>query len=224
MLGNNTGDKDHRFMAIRLSIIIPCYNSAKTIIRCLDSIYSLPLPESDFEVIAVNDGSTDETQNLLEEYARHHTQLTVIRHLVNRNLGAARNTGLSAARGRAIAFVDSDDEIMPPIVKALSRMENKGLDLVAMSIEKVDGSQTSTQTLPYSPEEVFSGIRLQEVHPFWGTAVWSYLFSKALIDRVHYPFVEGAFFEDADYVYNHLYHAEKVSYCEECSYRFITNP
>lgn len=84
---------------MRLSLIIPCYNSAATIRRCLNSVYALPLQESEFEVIVVNDGSTDETGRLVEEFGTAHPNLTQIRHLVNRNLGAARNTGLAVAKG-----------------------------------------------------------------------------------------------------------------------------
>ena len=211
-------------MAIHLSVIIPCYNSARTILRCLDSIYALPLPESDFEVIAVNDGSTDETQDLLEEYVRHHTQLTVIRHLVNRNLGAARNTGLAAAKGKVIAFVDRDDEVSPGMVQALNLMEAKDLDMVALRLELREGERISFLSLPYSPEDVFSGIRLQEEHPFWSVSAWSYLYSKNLIETVHYPFVEGAYYEDVDFVYNHLFPAERIGYCDDCCYRFIVCP
>ena len=211
-------------MAIRLSIIIPCYNSSKTILRCLDSIYALPLPESDFEVIAVNDGSTDETQALLEEYVRHHTQLTVIRHLVNRNLGAARNTGLAAAKGKVIAFVDSDDEVSPGMIQALNLMEAKDLDMVALRLEYRERGRAQILSLPYSPDDVFSGIRLQEDHPFWSVSVWSYLYSRDIIKAVNYPFVEGAYYEDVDFVYNHLYRAERINYCDECCYHFIVSP
>lgn len=211
-------------MALRLSIIIPCYNSAMTIIRCLDSIFALPLPESDFEVIAVNDGSKDETEAILEEYSKRHTQLIVIRHLLNRNLGAARNTGLAAARGKVIAFVDSDDEVAPGMIQALYLMEANDLDMFALRLEHREGERIHILSLPYSSEDVFSGIKLQEDHPFWSVSAWSYLYSRNLIETVHYPFVEGAYYEDVDFVYNHLFSAERVGYCDECCYHFIVCP
>lgn len=64
-------------------------------------------------MIVVNDASKDETGEIVEEYGKAHENLTQIRHLVNRNIGAARNTGMAAARGKYFAFVDSDDEVGP---------------------------------------------------------------------------------------------------------------
>ena len=207
---------------MRLSFIIPCYNSAKTIVRCLDSIYALPIPESDFEVIAVNDGSTDETRSIIEDYAQAHTQLILINHLVNRCLGAARNSGMAIAKGNVIAFVDSDDEVAPGMARALEMMEEKLLDMVAMRLERFDenGDIIGQLTLPYTDDEVYSGIALQETHPFWNFGgCTNYLYTKSLLECVQYPFVEGAFYEDVDFVCNHLYQAKRISYCNDCGYR-----
>ena len=211
---------------MRLSLIIPCYNSAATIRQCLDSVYALPLPESEFEVIVVNDGSSDETEEIVEEYVTRHANLTLIRHLVNRNLGAARNTGLTAVKGNVIAFVDSDDEVGPGLVSALKMMEEKGLDMVAMRVEKVkeNGTVNEALSLPYSQDAVFSGIRLQEEHPFWCSAVWGYLYSRFFIESVTYPFAEGVYYEDTDFVVSHLKYAERMSYSDECGYRVFSNP
>ena len=212
---------------MRLSFIIPCFNSAATIRRCLDSVYALHLTESEFEVIVVNDGSTDETGKLVEEYGTAHMNLTLIRHLVNRNLGAARNTGLAAAKGDCIAFVDSDDEVGPGLVSALKMMEEKGLDMVAMRVEKVkeDGTVAEELSLPYSNEEVFSGVRLQEERPYWCCAVWGYIYLRAFIDSVNYPFAEGVDYEDSDFVCKHFYRAGRVAYCDDRGYRFyFCNP
>ena len=178
-------------------------------------------------MIVVNDGSTDDTGKLVEEYGTAHTNLTLIRHLVNRNLGAARNTGLAAAKGDCIAFVDSDDEVAPGMVCALKMMEEKGLDMVAMRVEKVkeDGKVAEELSLPYSNEEVFSGVRLQEERPYWCPAVLGYIFSRAFINSVNYPFVEGVYYEDSDFVCKHFYRAEKMAYCDDRGYRFyFCNP
>ena len=173
-------------------------------------------------MIVVNDGSTDETGKLVEEYGTAHMNLTLIRHLVNRNLGAARNTGLAAAKGDCIAFVDSGDEVRPGMVSALRMMEEKGLDMVAMRVEKVkeDGTVADSLSLPYSQNEVFSGIRLQEEHPFWCSAVWGYVYSRVFLGKVSLPFVEGVYYEDSDFICNHLYQVERMAYCDEGAYQF----
>ena len=211
---------------MKLSIIIPCYNSAKTIRRCLDSIYALPLPEDCYEVIVVNDGSVDETGSIVAEYGKAHDNLTLIRHLVNRNLGGARNTGIAASKGECIAFVDSDDEVAPGLTDALNKMLEMQLDMVALHVETVgeDGAILQKNSFPYSSDSIVSGIQLQEKHPFRCIAVWGYLFRRLFLEDVQYPFVEGNYFEDADYVLVHLYHVKRLSYCESLSYRYHQTP
>ena len=211
---------------MRLSFIIPCYNVSKTVRRCLESIYGLGLQEDEFEVIAVNDASTDDTLQILREYAQKHANLVVLNHLVNRNLGAARNTGLAVARGECIAFVDSDDEVKPGIVDAMKRMEKNKLDMVVMRVEifPETGESAVQRSLPYGPEEVFEGKRLMMEHPFWMTQVWVNLYRRSFLEEVNYPFVEGLFMEDTDFVNTHLYRAGRVAYCDQCGYRYHETP
>jgi glycosyltransferase involved in cell wall biosynthesis len=92
-----------------VSIIIPVYNRAASIGRALASVVAQSV--DDWELIVVDDGSTDNTPDIVA--ALDESRLRLIRHPVNRGAAAARNTGIAAARGRYIAFLDSDDEWMP---------------------------------------------------------------------------------------------------------------
>lgn len=97
-----------------LSIIIPAYNSEKTIIRALDSIKSQTKPQLISEIIVVNDGSKDGTQTLVEDYAFQNPNLPiVILGKENGGVSSARNLGMSSAKGDWIALLDSDDEWLP---------------------------------------------------------------------------------------------------------------
>ena len=211
---------------MRLSFIIPCYNASKTVRRCLDSIYALGLQEEEFEVIAVNDASTDDTLQIIREYAEAHSNLVVVNHLVNRNIGAARNSGLAVAEGACIAFVDGDDEVKSGIVYALKRMEEEDLDMIAMRVEILpeEGESTDQRALPYGPGEVFKGTRLMTEHPFWVTWGGANLYRRSFLEEVNYPFVEGLFMEDTDFVNTHLYWAIRVAYCDQCGYRYHETP
>ena len=94
---------------IRLSFILPFYGVENYIGSCLDSIYRQDIPEDQYEVICINDCSPDNSEQIVMQYAKKHTNLKLIKHEVNKKLGAARNTGLKAALGKYVWFIDTDE-------------------------------------------------------------------------------------------------------------------
>lgn len=135
-----------------LSVIIPVYNSEKYIAQCLDSLVNQRYKE--LEIICVNDGSTDNSGQILDEYALKDSRVKVI-HKTNGGASAARNIGIDIATMPVIAFVDSDDTIEPDMYyQLLNRMESESLDCVCCNykIVKNDGttainSRFANQTL-----------------------------------------------------------------------------
>lgn len=106
-------------MIKRLSIIIPFYNVEHYITECLDSVYSQDINEEEYEVICINDLSTDNSRKIVVEYQKKHKNLILIEHDVNKMAGGARNTGLQKASGKYIWFIDADDYIEHFILKKL---------------------------------------------------------------------------------------------------------
>ena len=102
---------------INISILIPVYNVEKYLSHCLDSVLNQEFSGT-FEVICVNDGSTDGSVEILEQYAKRYPNLKII-HQENQGLSVARNTGLDASQGEYIMFVDSDDYIVPGAIAEL---------------------------------------------------------------------------------------------------------
>ena len=92
----------------KVSIIVPVYNIEKYLAKCLDSLINQTL--EDIEIICVNDGSTDNSAEILNEYAQKDCRIKIINQ-DNAGLSAARNTGINAANGEYIGYVDSDDWI-----------------------------------------------------------------------------------------------------------------
>ena len=124
-------DYDNR--SLLLSVIVPAYNEEKYIENCLDSILSQLAPG--YEVIVVNDGSTDATPSLLDKYC-HHEQLRII-HQENSGLSVARNAGIACAKGEYLCFVDSDDELPENALQNLMTTAlEKNAKLVIGSYEK----------------------------------------------------------------------------------------
>ena len=94
-----------------VSFIIPAYNAADTIVRCLDSIYALSFKQEEFEVIVIDDCSTDETVSIIEDWRLKKDNLTLLKQSENHRQGAARNRGVFLAKGDYILFVDADDAV-----------------------------------------------------------------------------------------------------------------
>ena len=114
-----TGSRyDDEERSLMLSVIVPAYNVEQYICNCLESILRQKV-SFPYEVIVINDGSTDATAQLLEQYASYeHFSLF---HQDNRGLSAARNRGIECSRGKYLCFVDSDDELLPGALEALVR-------------------------------------------------------------------------------------------------------
>lgn len=208
-----------------VSFIIPCFNSERTIARCINSVYSLSLEETEFEIIVIDDCSTDKTVEILKQSQIDHTNLTVFCQSRNHRQGAARNVGIKKAIGEYVVFVDSDDEVSNGVLQALSMAQEKRLDMVAMRVSKINekGEVESAMLLPYQQKQVFGGVVLQSEHPFWGTAPWPYVYRRAFLNRVNYHFAEDVLFEDSDFVNVHLYYAQRMSYCDVCGYHVYYN-
>ena len=98
-----------------LSFVIPLYNAGQFISSCLDSIFVVALDKGEYEVIVIDDGSTDGGAEVVKEYAAKHGNLRLIQQ-ENSGASAARNCGIEEARGEFIWFVDADDRIEPKIL------------------------------------------------------------------------------------------------------------
>lgn len=205
------------------SFIIPAYNASNTIVRCLDSIYALGLSEQEFEVICIDDCSKDNTIAVIEQYAKSHMNITLLRQAENHRQGAARNRGVSIAQGKYIVYVDSDDESDKGVVNALRLAEKNDLDMVAMHYVNVDQHGNITEKEPITLEGVFTGVELQTKHPYWCSGPVPYVYKTSFLQQVNYPFISDVLFEDSDYVTVHLYHAKRMMYSAQCAYRVHYN-
>lgn len=122
---------------MKLSIIIPVYNAAAHIRPCLDSILNQKFEE--YELLLINDGSTDDSKHICDEYARKDSRITVY-HQKNAGVSAARNKGLDNAVGDWITFVDSDDYLRGNYFSDIER--NESADWILLNIEREINNQT----------------------------------------------------------------------------------
>lgn len=205
-----------------VSFIIPAYNAEDTIVRCLDSIYGLSLKREEFEVIVIDDCSADETVSIIEDWRLKIENLILLKQSENHRQGAARNRGVSVAQGEYICFVDADDAVTEGIVKAIRSAEGKKTDMTVLHYAFVNESGAITQDadkLSFAEGQLFSGIEMQNTHPYWCSGPVAYVYNREFLERVNYPFVEGVLFEDSDFVVVHLYHAKRMTYSAELGYK-----
>ncbi len=115
-----------------LSIVVPLYNTEAYIEECLDSVLATNIPKEDYEVIVIDDGSTDGSKALVELYQKKHAGFNIkLYSQENRGLGAARNLGIAKARGDYLYFLDSDDRLRSPeFYKIYSDLKDNPLDAV----------------------------------------------------------------------------------------------
>lgn len=126
-------------MALKLSIILPCYNVERYIADCLESLYAQDMSEEEYEVICVDDCSTDRTCSIVSDYEVQHSNLTLIKHKKNLNVSAARNSGLEVAKGEYIWFVDPDDLIVQGCLKKVYEVaKNNEVELLMFNYCVVD--------------------------------------------------------------------------------------
>lgn len=187
----------------KVSIIVPVYNMERYLKRCLNSLLAQTL--SDIEIIAVNDGSTDGTENILQEYLQKNSRIKVISQK-NSGVSSARNEGIKAAQGDFIGFVDPDDWVNEKMYETMYTEAVEGkTDIVMCSYVREFGSHSKEKvfdldTIRYEENEV-RGMMRRLVGPLgeetanpelldaWGT-VWSKLYRADLIRENVLQFVD----------------------------------
>ena len=214
---------------IRLSIIIPFYNVERYIAQCLDSVYHQDIPEEEYEVICVNDGSPDNSREIVIEYQKTHKNLLLIEHEHNKKLGAARNTGRSIARGKYIWNVDSDDYIADNCLKSiLDQCEGNELDILMFNLAEFTDTRTQKADFPFNLHGgVLDGLTcLNNNIPHIGRfcPVWRYVYSKEFLDRNSIYSPEINMGEDVPYAFKALLLAKKILLVNEVYYHYRINP
>ena len=212
-------------MQLNLSIIIPAYNAQNTIVETLDSIYSVGLQDGTFEVIIIDDCSTDNTVSVINEYAQTHSNITLLCQTTNQRQGAARNKGLKIAKGKYIALVDSDDLVVPGLVRALDCALNTNVDIVhsGMIIQR---NQEDNVIVSKAPKNKV--LSMHEFLETWHTvetcqSPCAYLYKSELLRKANIPFVEGKRLEDTDWVEKNLYAAESIMCLDDIIYIYKEN-
>ncbi len=205
----------------RVSLIIPVYNAEKYVIRSIDT--ALAQSFSDLEVIIVDDGSTDETPNILEWYAEKYANVKVI-HQENNGVPAARNTGLMQANGEYIGFMDSDDMIYPNMIARLYHSARKNnCDIAVTSVYYITNTNYDISEFSQYPVEediaidAEKFINMHSIIAYQFPVVWNKLYRASLVKSLSFPIM---IYEDEAWIPYVLSFADRICYLNEGLYEY----
>lgn len=199
----------------QISLIIPIYNVEEYLSKCLDSILLQSM--GDWEAIVIDDGSTDRSGSIADEYAAKDSRITVI-HQENQGVSMARNRGLEKASGQWIWFIDSDDYILHNALSILvPAIQSITCDTIFFGLKHCYNGVVEDRDLLV--DSIFDRSKqefLQTVHCYTNPTM---LFSRSIIEKYKLRFTPGLrMAEDLEFQYKYLIHSNRLLQIPECLY------
>ena len=212
-----------RFYMTKLSVIIPVYNVEKYLSDCLNSVVNQTL--KDIEIICINDGSTDKSREILQEFADKDSRIKIIDQ-ENKGQAAARNMGMKLAKGEFIGFVDSDDWIAADFYEKLYDSAIKfNADIAAGSIKRCFASGKSEDWIKYKRniythriKKKFDLCKIPKYH-----YIWNKIYNRKKLVFADITFEEGIYFEDLEFTHKSLYYLKNFVTVPEVCYYYRDN-
>jgi glycosyltransferase involved in cell wall biosynthesis len=209
-------------MDVEISIIVPVYNIEHLLAKCIDSILDQSL--TNFELILVNDGSTDKSGEICNQYAKLDSRVKVI-HKKNGGTASSRNAGLEVSVGKYIGFVDNDDYINKYMFETLfNHACLHSSDIVVCDYLQVNEGQdydTCKLDLDYSVHHFNNIEALNQIYTEQATFVypWNKLYQKRLFEDIKYEI--GNLYDDETVAHKILYNSKKVTYIKTKLYYYV---
>ena len=211
---------------IKFSIIVPVYNAEKYLERCITSLLTQDLGTEEYEIIAVNDGSQDNSEAILKKIAEKHSNLKWVT-ILNQGVSEARNYGISKAKGKYFLFVDSDDYVQPNLLHQLyDTLEENQLDVLVMDYtywDEKDQAHLFSDAYDKKPflNHVTEGKKFM-LHCL-PQVVWNSAY-RADFWRMHHLSFLPIRHEDEEILPRIFYYAERVCFKKINFYSYFRNP
>lgn len=207
---------------VKVSIIIPVYNVEQYISQCLDSLINQTLQE--IEIICINDGSKDNSLNILNDYAKKDSRIKII-NKKNEGLSCARNDGLKAASGEYIGYVDSDDWVAEDFYEKLFIAAKKyNADIAAGNIVRC-GKLVRKYRIKYEKEELLTDglekLKAAQIPKY--NYVWNKIYKRESLLKLDIPFPAGKVYEDIRWSIKVIYYLENLVTVPESNYYYRKN-
>lgn len=206
-------------MAVELSIIVPAYNVENYLQQCVESIMASTY--QNFELLLIDDGSTDGTGELCDKLAEQYAQIRVF-HTENRGVSMARNLGINQASGKYIGFVDSDDMVLPEMLRMMVSGMTEDVQLVCCRFHKCRRDEIVPLVIrggSFLQSE--GGIVSQIICNYYGAYVWSKLFRRDLLNHNGIRFKPGCIMEDLYFIADYLSVCKRARFLEDALYYYF---
>lgn len=206
-----------------VSIIVPTYNVKHYIRECIESI--LNQTYKNIEIIIVNDGSTDNSMYMIDDYVTSIDKIKVINQ-ENQGLSAARNSGIEKAKGKYVAMIDSDDKIKPDFIKNLVKTAMQtNADIVRGSFRDFHGNIPTGWIADFVTDPNTGEIVLNEfLDHSTSFVVWSSLYSREFLNTNNLRFTPGILLEDGDFTCRAYLAAHTVITTDYTDYMYRIRP
>ena len=201
---------------IQLSIVIPVCNVEKYIGPCLESIYRQGLAEDVFEVIIIDDGSTDNSLDVVAGMMRTRHNISIITNQGNAGPSVSRNAGMEKAVGKYVLFVDSDDLLMDNGLSVLLQkaMESSAdmvvADYVRIKDEEIRSNYDALQTDTHDIDKSGLDYYVEDYDPEIGSFIWRILYKRTFLDENGIRLVPGVYYEDIPFLQECYLKAQRV--------------
>ncbi len=200
---------------VKISAIIPVYNSEKYLKRCIDSLLNQTLKE--IEIILINDGSTDNSQVIIDDYAKKFPSIFKIFSQPNHGQASARNLGLKCATGEFISFIDSDDYLeLTAYEEAYNFSISNNLDIVCFNFFEENNNIKKVSSY-YKFNNYPNDIKyvLNETSPV------NKIIRKSLISKNNIKFMENYIYEDLELIPKLVLYTNKIGFLNKCLYNYV---
>ena len=214
-----------------LSIIVPIYNTGKYLRRCIDSL--LNQSYKNIEIILINDGSTDDSDYIINTYYKKLPQIEYIKLENNKGLGNARNTGIQLAKGNYITFVDSDDWVDLDLYKmVMNNLLNGEADIAVFGVKnEFENLKTSSYRYKYLFENMITAhqalgllTKEQNNNYFISTVVWNKIYKSNVIKEHNLLFLDNSYWEDDIFSFEVLLNIDSVLIVPDIYYHYYNRP
>ena len=205
---------------IKYSFVVPVYNTSKYLKKCLDSLVKQTF--KDFEVIIVNDGSTDKSKDIILKYESKYDSIKVINQ-ENQGLSMARNNGVKKASGKYIIFIDSDDYVEKDLLKQIDK-EIEDVDVLRYQVITEDEKEENKKT--YN-EEAFDIMKGYDAFKYIANyhfvePAWCYVYKTQYYKDNKFNFKKDVYHEDFGLIPYVIYKARKVKSISYAGYHYVT--